>query len=212
YTEWYPSQGYDFDITNSTAFDQAFVKDRNIYSSVAEIVDEVFNQYIQKRNYQEPYYAEYCDGKIADCPGMKQWGTLTLANQGYTALQILRYYYGNGIEIRESNNIQDITASYPGVLSLGSSGQEVRELQEYLNAIAVNYPAIPIILPVDGVFGPQTEEAVRVFQQQFNLTVDGRVGKATWYKVSYIYAAVRKLAELQSIGRIEDLYSGEWPG
>lgn len=212
YTEWYPSQGYDFDITNSTAFDQAFVKDRNIYSSVAEIVDEVFNQYIQKRNYQEPYYAEYCDGKIADCPGMKQWGTLTLANQGYTALQILRYYYGNDIEIRESNNIQDITASYPGVLSLGSNGQEVRELQEYLNAIAVNYPAIPIILPVDGVFGPQTEEAVRVFQQQFNLTVDGRVGKATWYKVSYIYAAVRKLAELQSIGRIEDLYSGEWPG
>lgn len=212
YTEWYPSQGYDFDITNSTAFDQAFVKDRNIFDSVAVVVNEVFNQYIQKANYQEPYYAEYCDGKIASCPGMKQWGTLSLANQGYTAIEILRYYYGDSILIRESNNIQDIQASYPGVLRIGSSGQEVREMQEFLNAIAINYPAIPIIFPVDGIFNESTEAAVRVFQRQFNLTVDGIVGKATWYKISYIYAAVRKLAELTSIGRIEDLYSGQYPG
>ncbi len=212
YTEWYPSQGYDFDITNSTAFDQAFVKDRNIFDSVAVVVNEVFNQYIQKANYQEPYYAEYCDGKIASCPGMKQWGTLSLANQGYTAIEILRYYYGDSILIRESNNIQDIQASYPGVLRIGSSGQEVREMQEFLNAIAINYPAIPVIFPVDGIFNESTEAAVRVFQRQFNLTVDGIVGKATWYKLSYIYAAVRKLAELTSIGRIEDLYSGQYPG
>lgn len=212
YTEWYPSQGYDFDITNSTAFDQAFVKDRNIFDSVAVVVNEVFNQYIQKANYQEPYYAEYCDGKIASCPGMKQWGTLSLANQGYTAIEILRYYYGDSILIRESNNIQDIQASYPGVLRIGSSGQEVREMQEFLNAIAINYPAIPVIFPVDGIFNKSTEAAVRVFQRQFNLTVDGIVGKATWYKISYIYAAVRKLAELTSIGRIEDLYSGQYPG
>lgn len=212
YTEWYPSQGYDFDITNSTAFDQAFVKDRNIFDSVAVVVNEVFNQYIQKANYQEPYYAEYCDGKIASCPGMKQWGTLSLANQGYTAIEILRYYYGDSILIRESNNIQDIQASYPGVLRIGSSGQEVREMQEFLNAIAINYPAIPVIFPVDGIFNESTETAVRVFQRQFNLTVDGIVGKATWYKISYIYAAVRKLAELTSIGRIEDLYSGQYPG
>ena len=191
YTEWYPSQGYDFDITNSTAFDQAFVKDRNIFDSVAVVVNEVFNQYIQKANYQEPYYAEYCDGKIASCPGMKQWGTLSLANQGYTAIEILRYYYGDSILIRESNNIQDIQASYPGVLRIGSSGQEVREMQEFLNAIAINYPAIPVIFPVDGIFNESTEAAVRVFQRQFNLTVDGIVGKATWYKISYIYAAVR---------------------
>lgn len=212
YTEWYPSQGYDFDITNSTAFDQAFVKDRNIFDSVAVVVNEVFNQYIQKANYQEPYYAEYCDGKIASCPGMKQWGTLSLANQGYTAIEILRYYYGDSILIRESNNIQDIQASYPGVLRIGSSGQEVREMQEFLNAIAINYPAIPVIFPVEGIFNESTEAAVRVFQRQFNLTVDGIVGKATWYKISYIYAAVRKLAELTSIGRIEDLYSGQYPG
>lgn len=212
YTEWYPSQGYDFDITNSTAFDQAFVKDRNIFDSISEIVNETFNEYIQKSNYQEPYYTEYCDGKIASCPGMKQWGTLSLANQGYSALEILRYYYGNDIRIRESNNIQDVQASYPGILRIGSSGQEVFEMQEFLNAIAVNYPIIPVIFPVNGVFKENTEAAVRAFQRQFNLNVDGVVGKATWYKISYIYAAVRKLAELGSIGRIEDLYSGQYPG
>ncbi len=212
YTEWYPSQGYDFDITNSTAFDQAFVKDRNIFDSVSDVVDEVFNLYIQKANYQEPYYTEYCDGKIASCPGMKQWGTLSLANQGYTAIEILRYYYGDSIEIRECNNIQDMKATYPGILKIGSRGQEVMEMQEFLNAIAINYPAIPVIFPVNGIFGESTEEAVRVFQRQFNLTVDGIVGKATWYKISYIYVAVRKLAELTSIGRIENLYSGQYPG
>ncbi len=213
YTEWYRSKGYDFDITNSTAFDQAFVKNRNIYDSIADVVDEVFGQYIQKNNYMEPYYAEYCDGRIAQCPGLKQWGTVDLANQGYTAIRILRYYYGDEIRIRETNNIQDIVSSYPGTpLRLGSAGQQVRQIQEQLNAIAINYPNINPIFPINGTFGASTETAVRAFQRQFNLGVDGVVGKATWYRISYIYAAVRKLAELRSIGQIQNLYSGEWPG
>ncbi len=213
YTEWYPSKGYDFDITNSTAFDQAFVKNRNIYDNIANVVDEVFGEYIQKSNFQEPYYAEYCDGRVAQCPGLKQWGTLDLANRGYSAIRILRYYYGNDIEIRETNNIQDIKSSYPGTpLRVGSTGQQVAQIQEQLNAIAINYPNIPPIFPVNGEFGQSTEEAVRVFQRQFNLGVDGVVGKATWYKISFVYAAVRKLAELKSIGQIQNLYSGEWPG
>lgn len=213
YTEWYPSKGYDFDITNNTAFDQAFVKDRNIYDSIAAVVDEVFGEYIQKANFMEPYYAEYCDGRIAQCPGMKQWGTLDLANRGYSAIRILRYYYGDDINIRETNNIQDIKSSYPGSpLRIGSSGQQVMQIQEQLNAIAINYPNITPIFPVNGIFNEATEAAVRVFQRQFNLEVDGVVGKATWYRISYIYAAVRKLAELKSIGQIQNLYSGEWPG
>ncbi len=213
YTEWYPSKGYDFDITNSTAFDQAFVKNRNIYDNIANVVDEVFGEYIQKSNFQEPYYAEYCDGRVAQCPGLKQWGTLDLANRGYSAIRILRYYYGNDIEIRETNNIQDIKSSYPGTpLRVGSTGQQVAQIQEQLNAIAINYPNITPIFPVNGEFGQSTEEAVRVFQRQFNLGVDGVVGKATWYKISFVYAAVRKLAELKSIGQIQNLYSGEWPG
>lgn len=213
YTEWYPSKGYDFDITNSTAFDQAFVKNRNIYDTISNVVDEVFGEYIQKLNYNEPYYAEYCDGRVAQCPGMKQWGTLDLANRGYSAIRILRYYYGDDINIRETNNIQDIKSSYPGTpLRVGSSGQQVAQIQEQLNAIAINYPNITPIFPVNGTFGASTEAAVRVFQRQFNLGVDGVVGKATWYRISYIYAAVRKLAELKSIGQIQGLYSGEWPG
>ena len=196
YTEWYPSQGYDFDITNSTAFDQAFVKDRNIYSSVAEIVDEVFNQYIQKRNYQEPYYAEYCDGKIADCPGMKQWGTLTLANQGYTALQILRYYYGADVYLATANRVSGIPASFPGYnISTGSRGADVRTIQRQLNAVSSHYPAIPKV-SVDGIFGSATAASVRKFQEVFNLPVSGIVDSPTWYRLSQIYVAVTRIGEL----------------
>lgn len=213
YTEWYPSQGYNFNITNSTAFDQAFVKNRNIYDSVGSIVEEIFNEYLRKANYQEPYFAEYCDGKIAQCNGLKQWGTLTLANQGYSAIEILRYYYGNDIEIVESNNIQDIKASYPGTpLRVGDAGTPVLEMQELLNGIAVNYPSIKPIFPLNGVFGTNMEDSVKTFQRIFNLTPDGIIGKGTWYKISYIYVAVRKLAELTSLGRIEGLISGEFPG
>lgn len=213
FTEWYPSQGYNFDITNSTAFDQAFVKNRNIYDNMAAIVDEVFNEYVQKRNFQEPYYAEYCDGKIAQCPGMKQWGTLDLANRGYDALSILRYYYGDEIAIVSSNNIKNINSSYPGTpLTLGDEGEIVAQLQAQLNGIAINYPNIKPIFPVNGIFGPTTDAAVRVFQKQFNLTIDGIVGKATYYKISFVYVAVRKLAELGSLGHLKNLYSGVWQG
>lgn len=213
YTEWYRSKGYNFDITNNTAFDQAFVKNRNIYESVSVLVDEVFNQFLRKRNFAEPYYAEYCDGKIAQCPGMKQWGSLNLANQGYRAIQILQYYYGNDVRLISTNRIEDISESYSGTpLRLGSTGEEVYLIQQQLNAIAVNYPNIIPIYPVDGNFGTNTENAVKVFQKQFNLKVDGIIGKATWYKINYIYLAVLKLAELTSIGRIENDRSGEYPG
>ena len=213
YTEWYRSRGYNFDITNSTAFDQAFVKGRNIFDSVSAIVDEVIGQFLQRPFYREPYYAEYCDGKIASCPGLKQWGTLDLANRGYDSLRIVRYYYGDTILLRETNNVQPITSSYPGYpLEIGSSGQPVFIIQELLNAIAVNYPNIPLIYPPDGIFGSVTESAVETFQRQFNLLVDGVVGRSTWNMLSRIYVAVRKLAELGSLGRLEGYFTGLWTG
>lgn len=213
YTEWYPSKGYNFDITNNTAFDQAFVKNRNIYESVSLLVDEVFNQFLRKRNFSEPFYAEYCDGKIAQCPGMKQWGTLTLANQGKNAIQILQYYYTDEVRLVSTERIEDVKGSYRGVpIQSGDRGDDVFLIQQQLNAISVNYPLIRPIYPVDGIFGPASEAAVRIFQKQFKLTQDGIVGKSTWYKINYIYLAVRKLAELSSIGRVENDKSGEWPG
>ncbi|MGN1343138.1 MAG: peptidoglycan-binding protein, partial [Traorella sp.] len=212
YTEWYPSKGYDFDITNNTAYDQAFVKNRNIYDSISDLVDDVFNQFLRKRNFAEPFYAEYCDGKIAQCPGMKQWGTLELANQGMDALSILQYYYTDEVRLVASERIEDVKGSYPGTpLRVGSQGSAVFLIQQQLNAISVNYPLIKPLYPVDGIFDSQMEESVKVFQKQFNLTQDGIVGKSTWYKINYIYVAVRKLAELGSIGRVENELSGEWP-
>ena len=213
YTEWYRSKGYDFDITNNTAFDQAFVKNRNIFENISLLVDEVFNEYLRKRNFAEPFYAEYCDGKIAQCPGMKQWGTLTLANQGLNALQILQRYYTTDVRLVTTERIEDVKGSYRGTpIRRGDSGDDVQLLQQQLNAISVNYPLIKPIFPIDGIFGQDTEEAVRTFQRQFNLTSDGVVGKSTWYKINYIYIAVRKLAELTSIGRIENEKTGEYPG
>lgn len=212
YTEWYRSKGYDYDITNNTAFDQAFVKNRNIFENISLLVDQVFNQYLRKRNFSEPFYAEYCDGKIAQCPGMKQWGTLTLANQGLNAIQILQRYYGTDVRLASTERIEGVKGSFDRTLRRGSDGDDVFLIQQQLNAISVNYPNIQPIYPVDGIFSEKTENAVRVFQRQFNLTVDGVVGKSTWYKINYIYLAVRKLAELNSIGRIENERSGEWPG
>lgn len=200
YTEWYRSKGYSFDITNSTQYDQAYVYGRSISQNVSDLVDNLFNIYVRKGNSYEPYYTEYCDGKQVSCSGLKQWGTVTLANQGYNALQILRYYYGSTVSLIESNQFQDIMSSFPGTLSLGSQGVAVAQMQNQLNRIRRNYPAMSLIDPVDGKFGPQTETVVKQFQKIFNLTVDGIVGKATWYKISYIYAAVKKLAELGSEG------------
>ena len=211
YTEWYRSRGYDFDITNSTQYDQYFVEGRNFFESVSKIVDEIFNVYLKKPGREEPFYAEYCNGTTSTCPGMSQWGTVDLARQGYDALQILEYYYGD-IETVEDNVLIGPFESYPGSpMSLGSAGDPVREMQQQLNRIAVNYPRIPLVA-VDGVFGLSTQSAVRAFQEIFNLTPDGVVGKATWYAISRIYVAVKKLAELSSEGERVSYADQEYPG
>ena len=212
YTEWYRSKGYSFDITNSTAFDQYFVHNRNIFENISEIVDEIFNTYIRKLQTINPYYAEYCDGRQVWCNGLKQWGTVDLADKGYNAFEILQYYYGTDIELITTNRIEGVSGSFPGYsLKNGMQSDAVATIQSQLNRVAVNYPIIPTIYPVDGIFGSQTEAAVRAFQKQFSLTVDGVVGSATWYKISYIYVAVKKLAELTSEG-VEAGLNFEYPG
>ena len=200
YTEWYPSKGYRFNITNSTSYDQYFVYGRTIFDVMERITDDIFNTYVRRSGTIEPYYTEYCDGKTVTCPGMKQWGTVTLANQGRSALQILRNYYGNSVEIVRTQNIQSIPSSYPGSpLRRGDSGTSVATIQRQLNRIAKDYPFFGTV-SVDGSFGAATETLVKRFQKQFNLTQDGVVGRATWYKISYIYVSVKDLAELTSEG------------
>lgn len=207
YTEWYRSRGYDFDITSSTAYDQSFVKNRDIFENISRIVDEIFNNYLRREGNIEPLFAAFCDGRNVQCDGLSQWGSVELAEQGYVPYDILRYYYGDDIEIVSDAPIQDVRESYPGVpLKISSSGGDVRILQQRLNAVARDYPLIPRISVPDGTFGEETENAVRAFQRTFNLLEDGIVGKATWYKISYIYAAVLRLAELNSEGiRIQDI-------
>lgn len=201
YTEWYTSRGYPFQITNSTAFDQAFVRDRNIFENISQIVDEIFNRFIRRQGNYEPLFAQYCDGIRTSCNGMSQWGSQELAQQGYSAPEILRYYYGDDIQITMTDNIADTAVSYPGSpLSQGSVGEDVLRIQIQLNRIRQDYPLIPEIREVNGRFGPETEEAVRTFQDIFNLSVDGIVGMATWYKISRIYTAVTDLAEISSEG------------
>ncbi len=207
YTEWYRSRGYDFDITNSTAFDQSYVKNRDIFESISKIVDEIFNDYIKRQGNIEPLFAAFCDGREVMCDGLSQWGSVSLANQGYTPYEILTYYYGDDIELVRDAPVQNIRESYPGVpLRVGSSGRNVRTIQTQLNRISKDYPSIPKIPTPDGVFGVETENAVREFQRIFNLTVDGIIGKATWYKIKYIFVAVANLAELESEGiRLADI-------
>lgn len=201
YTEHYRSRGYNFDITSSPAYDQAFVNDRDVFSNISALVDELFNDYVVKGNQIQPYFTSYCDGVNTTCKGMSQWGSVTLAQQGRTPLQILRNYYGNDINIVRDAPIKNITESYPGrALRLGSAGEEVRTLQRQLNRIRQNYPSIPRIPETNGIFESTTLAAVRQFQQIFNLTVDGVVGKATWYKIKMIYNAVKSVAELYSEG------------
>lgn len=212
FTEWYPSRGYNFNITNSTAYDQYYVYGRNIYESISTIVDEIFNEYIRRPGRIDPFFAEYCNGTTVTCAGLSQWGTVTLANNGRSPLEILQFYYGD-VEIVETNVIRAIESSYPGSpLRVGSSGRAVRTIQEQLNRIRVNYPSIPAITPVDGVFGRQTENAVRAFQRIFDLTADGVVGKKTWYRISYIYVAVKRLAELNSEGERPQYDDNAFPG
>ena len=214
YTEWYPSKGYTFNITNSTSYDQYYVHGRTVFDVMVRITDDIFNTYLRKRGTVNPYYSEYCDGKSVTCPGLKQWGTVTLANQGRTALQILKYYYGNDIEIVRTNNIQSIPQSYPGSpIRQGDSGTAVFTLQRQLNRITKDYPFLGK-LTMDGVFGSRMAATVRAFQKQFNLTADGMVGRQTWYKISYIYVSVKDLAELTSEGEVSSgtLSDGTWGG
>ena len=201
YTEWYRSRGLNFDITNSTAYDQYYVYGRPIYDSISRVTDDIFNEYVRRQGQNAPYFTSFCSGSTVSCQGMSQWGTVTLAENGYTPLQILRNYYPNDVEIAETQAIANVPSSYPGTaLRVGSTGLDVQTIQTYLNRIRRNYPAIPVITDQEGTFGESTKAAVTKFQSIFGLAADGIVGKATWYKISMLYTAVARLAELDSEG------------
>ena len=197
YTEWYRNKGYDFTITSSTAFDHKFVYGRNIFSNISNIVDEMFNSYLSRPNVRQPILTQYCDGQRVSCPNwMTQWGSKYLADQGYSTIEILRYYYGSSMYINTADEISGVPASWPGSnLEVGSTGDKVRMLQEQLNRIARNYPALPTIA-VDGIYGSATKAAVEKFQSIFELPVTGIVDFRTWYRISEIYVAVSRIAEL----------------
>ena len=208
YTEFYRSRGYDFDITNSTAFDQYFVNGRSFFDNVSKIVDDLFNDYLRRPGFVEPLAAKFCNGTTVTCEGLSQWGSQNLAQQGYTSDQIIRSYYGDVETVRNAPVLGNL-ASYPGTpLRVGSTGPNVVIIQTELNRISQSYPAIPKIPVVDGVYGRQTEAAVRKFQEVFNLTVDGIVGKSTWYALIRLYTAVTRLGELRSQG--QQFYAINW--
>ena len=208
YTEFYRSRGYPFDITSSTAYDQYFVNGRSYFDNVARIVDELFNDYLRRPGFVEPLAAKFCNGTTVTCAGLSQWGSQELAQQGQNSTQILRNYYGD-VEIVPDAPIRGNQQSYPGTpLRQGSRGPFVTVIQTELNRISRNYPAIPKIPNVDGIFGPKTEAAVRKFQEIFDLAVDGVVGKATWYALVRLYTAVLSLSELRSQG--QQFYAINW--
>ena len=208
YTEFYRSRGYDFDITSSTAFDQAFVKGRAFFENISQIVDELFNDYLRRPGFVEPLAAKFCNGTTVTCEGLSQWGSQNLARQGYNSTQILRSYYGD-VEIVPNAPIRGYTTSYPGTpLRTGSTGPNVVVVQVALNRIAQNYPAIPKIPAADGIFGSKTEASVREFQRIFGLTSDGIIGPATWYAIVRLYTAVTSLSELRSQG--QQFYAINW--
>ena len=208
YTEWYPSRGYDFDITNSTAYDQYFVDGRSFFDNVSRLVDELFNDYLRRPGFVEPLAAKFCNGTTVSCEGLSQWGSQNLAQQGYNSTQILRSYYGD-VEIVPNAPIRGIMQSYPGYpLRRGTTGPSVVTAQVMLNRIAQSYPAIPKIPNVDGIFGARTEAAVRKFQEVFDLTVDGIIGPATWNSLVRLYIAVTRLGELRSQG--QRFYANSW--
>ena len=197
YTEWYRNRGYDFTITSSTAFDHKWIPERNIYDTISVIVDELFADYLSRPNVRQPILTQYCDGRRVTCPNwMTQWGSKELGDQGYSPIEILRYFYGDDMYINKAEEISGIPASWPGyTLEEGSSGEKVRQMQEQLNVIAGAYPALPKIT-ADGIYGPATERAVREFQSVFGLPVTGKVDYSTWYKISEIYVGVSRIAEL----------------
>lgn len=202
YTEYYVSRGYPFQITSTTAMDQKFIKGRNIFDNIDRLVDDIFNDYIRRQGFVEPLAAKFCNGTTVTCDGLSQWGSQELAQQGLDSMAILRRYYGNDIELVVEAPVQGLQNSYPGSpLRRGAAGPDVVVVQTELNRIGQNYPAIPKIQPVDGVFGQQTEEAVRRFQEIFGLTADGVVGKAVWYRLVSLYVGVNRLSELVSEGQ-----------
>lgn len=212
YTEWYRSKGYDFDITNSTAYDQAFVNGRDIFDNVAKEVNDLFDQYLSRPEFIQPLFSSYCDGRRVTCDGLSQWGTVDLAKQGLTPYEILTHYYGNNLDIRTAP-VKAAVESYPGKpLQVGSVGSDVEILQSRLNRISNNYPAIPKIFPVDGIFDQRTANAVKEFQKIFNLSADGIVGPATWYKIAYVFSSVKGLGELTSEGITLQDISRKYPG
>lgn len=212
YTEYYPSRGYDFDITNSIARDQSFVNGRDIFENIQEIVDEIFNDYLRRRGSVEPLFAQYCDGIEVTCNGLSQWGSLELAEQGYTPYEIITYYYGSDVDIVQNAPVRGITASVPSYpLRLGSTGDDVRSAQIRLNRISANFPAIPKIDPPFGIFADSTDTAVRRFQEVFGLDPDGIIGKATWYKIQNIYNSVKRINDLSSEGITLDEVSLQFP-
>ena len=207
YTEWYRSRGYDFDITSTTQYDQKFINGREYFENIGYLVDELFNDYVRRKGSIEPLFTSFCNGTTTTCSGLSQWGTVSLAGRGYTPYEILKYYYGDDIEIVEDAPVKTALPSYPDtVLKNGIFGNDVKSVQVWLNRISRNYPAIPKIPAADGVFDTPTEEAVKKFQQIFGLEVTGEVDAATWYRISYIYTSVKRLAELDSEGvRFEEI-------
>ncbi|WP_294412541.1 peptidoglycan-binding protein [uncultured Ruminococcus sp.] len=207
YTEWYRSRGYDFDITSTTQFDQKFINGREYFENISYLVDELFNDYVRRKGRVEPLFTAFCNGTTTTCDGLSQWGSQYLAERGYNSLEILKYYYGDDIEIVQNAPVRSAMQSYPGIeLKNGSFGNDVKYVQVWLNRISRNFPAIPKIPAADGVFDTATEAAVRKFQQVFGLEVTGVVNAATWYKITYIFTSVKRLAELDSEGvRFEEI-------
>ena len=213
YTEYYRSRGFPFDITSSTAYDQSFVYQRDIYDNISNLVDDIFSDYLRRDGFIEPLYATFCDGAEVSCDGLSQWGSVTLANQGRSALEIVRNYYGNDVEIVYDAPVDSIGSSVPAVpLREGDTGRDVENIQIRLNRISANYPGIPKIPTIDGFFGPETTDAVTEFQRVFGLGTDGIIGKSTWYKIQYIYNAVKKLYEVNSEGLTFSELPQRYPG
>lgn len=200
YTEWYRNKGYDFTITSSTAYDHKWIYGRNIFASIDRIVDELFENYLSRPNVRQPILTQYCDGKQVQCRNrgwMTQWGSKALGDQGYSAIEILRTFYGNDMYINVAEAISGIPSSWPGYdLDIGASGNKVRQIQEQLNIIAEAYPAVPVVT-ADGIYGSETQNSVRIFQSIFGLDQTGIVDYPTWYKIQEIYVAVSRIAELR---------------
>lgn len=195
YTEWYRNQGYNFTITSSTAYDQKWIYGRNIYENVSRIVDSIFSNYLSRPGVKQPIFTSYCDGDRVTCRGLSQWGSKYLGEQGYSAIDIIRYYYGNDMYINSTDYISGVPSSWPGYnLQQGMSGSKVLQVQRQLNRIATNYPAIPKVAE-DGIFGPNTKKAIQVFQEVFDLPASGIIDYPTWYKLSAIYVGVSRIAE-----------------